>query len=283
MVVGEQAVDGAVAAAAIGAEHGWAVTEPGEVAGGAHLTLAAAVDSHQSIRAALGPLHASHRVDVFVSAGPPVRPQLAVFDMDSTLIRMECIVELAKHAGTGERVSEITEAAMRGELDFAASFRERLATLRGLPASIIDDIAADLPVMPGVGELIASLTGAGCRCIIASGGFTVFARVLMERFGFAAMHSHELEIADGLLTGEHHGEIIDGAAKERILRETAAAHDIPLSACVAVGDGANDLGMMGAAGLGIAYHAKPVVSAAADQAVVVGGHEALLPFFADSL
>ena len=202
-------------------------------------------------------------------------PQMAVFDMDSTLIAIECIDELAKAAGVGAEVSAITAAAMRGELDFAESFTKRLGTLRGLPVSVADELAANLPLMAGVEQAIADLHTWGCKIVIASGGFTHMANVLGKRLGAHAVVANQLEIVDDQLTGQHIGQIVTGEVKKQVLEERAAAWGIKQSRTIAVGDGANDLHMIGAAATGIAAHAKPAVCAAAPLHITNTGLEAL--------
>jgi phosphoserine phosphatase len=202
--------------------------------------------------------------------------RLVCFDMDSTLIQAEVIDELAVAAGVGAQVKAITEAAMRGELDFAESFRRRVALLKGLDAAVLGRIADELPLTEGAERLCAVLKRLGYRLAILSGGFTFFGRHLQRRLGIDHVHANELEILDGRLTGRHLGPIIDAAAKARLLQEIAAAEGISQRQVIAVGDGANDLQMLSAAGLGIAFHAKPVVRASAGHAISTLGLDALL-------
>ena len=197
--------------------------------------------------------------------------RLAFFDMDSTLIQCECIDELAKRAGVGEHVAAITERAMRGDIAFDQSFRERLGTLKGLSETVLAEIGDELPITPGMPELIATLKAMGCRVCIVSGGFTYFTKILKERYGFDQILANELEIVDGKLTGKHIGDIIDGAAKARCLRRTAQQFGIAQEYIMAVGDGANDLAMMAEAGLGVAFHAKPTVRQQADCQITTTG------------
>ena len=197
--------------------------------------------------------------------------RLAFFDMDSTLIQCECIDELAKRAGVGAQVAAVTERAMRGDIPFEQSFRERLATLDGLPESVLAEIGANLPITPGMPELIATLKAIGCRVCIVSGGFTYFTAILKDRYGFDHMLANELEIIAGHLTGKHIGHIIDGEAKARCVRETAAQFGIAKEQIMAIGDGANDLAMMAEAGLGVAFHAKPKVRQQADCQITTTG------------
>ncbi|MEW5558852.1 phosphoserine phosphatase [Enterobacter asburiae] len=187
-------------------------------------------------------------------------PGLLVMDMDSTAIQIECIDEIAKLAGTGELVSEVTERAMRGELDFTASLRQRVATLQGADASILRQVRDTLPLMPGLVPLVLKLETLGWKVAIASGGFTFFADYLREKLRLTAAVANELEIRDGVLTGNVTGDIVDAQYKASTLKRLAESHEIPLAQTVAIGDGANDLPMIKAAGLGIAYHAKPKVN-----------------------
>ena len=188
-------------------------------------------------------------------------PGLLVMDMDSTAIQIECIDEIAKLAGTGELVSEVTERAMRGELDFTASLRQRVATLKDADASILLQVRDALPLMPGLAQLVLKLETLGWKVAIASGGFTF---------------ANELEIRDGKLTGNVLGDIVDAKYKANTLRKLAEKYEIPTAQTVAIGDGANDLPMIKAAGLGIAYHAKPKVN---EQAEVTIRHADLMGVF----
>ncbi|MEE3651308.1 MULTISPECIES: phosphoserine phosphatase [unclassified Brenneria] len=196
-------------------------------------------------------------------------PGLLVMDMDSTAIQIECIDEIAKLAGTGEQVAEVTERAMRGELDFAASLRQRVGTLKGADANILHEVRKTLPLMPGLTNMVAQLQQAGWHIAIASGGFTYFADHLREELGLVAAVANEMGMRDGKLTGEVIGPIIDAKFKANTLRELAEKLDIPPQQTVAIGDGANDLLMIKAAGLGIAYHAKPKVN---EQSAVIIRH-----------
>lgn len=204
--------------------------------------------------------------------------RLVCFDMDSTLIQAEVIDELAKRAGVGEEVSAITEAAMRGELDFSQSLRRRVGLLKGLSETVLQDVADTLPMTEGAERLIRTLKSLGYTIAILSGGFNYFGRRLQERLGIDYVHANELEIRDGVLTGGLVGEIVDGAGKARLLKEIAGKENISLSQVIAVGDGANDLPMLDVAGLGIAFHAKPVVRQGAGQAISNVGLDGVLYF-----
>ena len=188
-------------------------------------------------------------------------PKLALFDMDSTLIQQEVIDQLAGAFGLGQQVSVITERAMRGELDFVASFTERLSLLRGLAQSELDVVAQHLSLMPGADVLAANLTGAGVRQGIVSGGFSYFAEQIGERLGMDFVLSNTLECRNGKVTGKVIPPVIDGSIKLKTLVAEASALRITLSETMAVGDGANDIPMLLAAGIGVAYHAKPKVRA----------------------
>lgn len=203
-------------------------------------------------------------------------PGLLVMDMDSTAIQIECIDEIAKLAGTGEKVSDITERAMRGELDFTASLRERVGTLKGADANILRQVRDELPLMPGLDSLVAKLQALGWKVAIASGGFTYFAEYLRDELHLNAVVANELEICDGKLTGEVLGQIVDARFKAETLQALAAEYGIPADQTVAIGDGANDLPMIQAAGLGIAYHAKPKVN---EKAEVTIRHASLMGVF----
>lgn len=194
--------------------------------------------------------------------------RLICFDMDSTLIQTECIDELAARAGVGDKVKEITERAMRGEIDFKESFTERVALLKGLDASVMQDIADNLPITEGVDRLMSVLKRCGYKIAILSGGFTFFGEHLQRRYGIDYVYANELEIgSDGKLTGRYVGEIVDGHRKAELLRLIAQVEKVNIAQTIAVGDGANDLPMLSEAGLGIAFHAKPRVVANAKQSI----------------
>ncbi len=202
--------------------------------------------------------------------------RLAVFDMDSTLIEAEVIDELAKAAGVGDRVSEITERAMAGELDFRASFKERLALLKGLDVSVLDSIGASLRLTEGAQTLFAELKRLGYKTAILSGGFTYFAKQLQARLGIDYVFANELEVVDGKCTGVAIEPIVDAQRKADLLKELAHKEGLRLEQTIAVGDGANDLPMLAIAGLGVAFRAKPLVKQSAKQAISTLGLDGVL-------
>ncbi len=210
--------------------------------------------------------------------------RLICFDMDSTLIETEVIDELAIRAGVGDRVKEITERAMRGEIDFCESFKERVALLKGLDENVMRDIAENLPITEGVERMIQVLKRTGYKTAILSGGFTYFGNYLKQKFGFDYVYANELEIVDGKLTGRHLGDIVDGKRKAELLKIIAQVENINIAQTIAVGDGANDLPMFSTAGLGIAFHAKPKVKQTARQSISTIGLDGVLYFlgFKDS-
>ena len=188
-------------------------------------------------------------------------------DVDSTLITGEVIELLAAHAGALEAVTTITERAMRGEIDFAESLHERVATLAGLPVSVLDEVRTQLELSPGAARLISTVQAHGWAVGLVSGGFVELVGPLAGTLGIELVRANALEVADGTLTGRVAGPVVDRAAKAVALRDYAAAVGVDLAATVAVGDGANDLDMLAAAGFGIAYNAKPVVAAQADATI----------------
>lgn len=210
--------------------------------------------------------------------------RLVCFDMDSTLIGTEVIDELAERAGVGEKVRAITERAMRGEIDFRESFTDRVALLKGLDESVMKEIAENLPITEGVDRMMTVLKRTGYKTAILSGGFTYFGNYLKQKFGFDYVYANDLEIVDGKLTGRYVGEIVDGRRKAELLRLIAQVENLNIKQTIAVGDGANDLPMLAAAGLGIAFHAKPKVKANAGQSLSTIGLDGLLYFlgFKDS-
>lgn len=211
--------------------------------------------------------------------------RLICFDMDSTLIQTECIDELADRAGVGAEVRAITESAMRGEIDFKESFTRRVALLKGLDASVLEDIAQHMPITEGVDRLMSVLKRCGYKIAILSGGFTYFGEFLQRKYGIDYVYANELEIGDdGKLTGRYVGDIVDGQRKAELLKLIAQVEKVNLAQTIAVGDGANDLPMLGEAGLGIAFHAKPRVVANAQQSINTIGLDGVLYFlgFKDS-
>lgn len=210
--------------------------------------------------------------------------RLICFDMDSTLIETEVIDELAIKAGVGDQVKAITERAMRGEIDFIESFRERVALLKGLDESVMKDIAENLPITEGVDRLMFVLKKYGYKIAILSGGFTYFGQYLQKKYGIDYVYANELEIVDGKLTGRYLGDVVDGKRKAELLRLIAQVEKVDIAQTIAVGDGANDLPMLSIAGLGIAYHAKPKVVENAKQSINTIGIDGVLYFlgFKDS-
>ena len=204
--------------------------------------------------------------------------RLICFDMDSTLIETEVIDELADRANVGDQVRKITEAAMRGEIDFKESFKQRIALLKGLDESVMQDIAQKLPMTDGLERTMTILKRVGYKTAILSGGFTYFGNYLKQKYGFDYVYANELEVENGKLTGEYVGEIVDGRRKAELLRLLCQFESINIAQSVAVGDGANDLPMLGEAGLGIAFHAKPKVKATARQSISIMGLDGILYF-----
>ena len=226
---------------------------------------------HAPLRSALAQVAADSGVDIAVQrAGLHRRAmRLIVMDVDSTLIQDEVIDLLAARAGCAAEVAKVTEAAMRGDLDFAASLRERVALLAGLDAGVLAEVRATLRLTPGARTLVRTLKRLGYKCGIVSGGFTAVIQPLADELGIDYVAANTLEVTDGTITGKVLDPVIDRDGKTAALRRFAQAAGVPLAQTVAVGDGANDLGMIGAAGLGVAFNAKPVVRDAADTAVNV--------------
>lgn len=203
-------------------------------------------------------------------------PGLLLMDMDSTVIAVECIDEIAKLAGVGEQVSGVTAKAMRGELDFAQSLTERVGCLKNADVSILETVKSALPIMPGISALLVELKRAGWKLAIASGGFTYFADYLGDRLELDFTIANRLEIENDKLTGQVIGDIVTAQTKADTLINLAKKWSIPTKQTIALGDGANDLVMMEAAGLGVALHAKPIVRQQADAAIRYGGADLLL-------
>ncbi|HEY3710276.1 MAG TPA: phosphoserine phosphatase SerB [Amycolatopsis sp.] len=208
-------------------------------------------------------------VDVAVERAGIARraKRLVVFDVDSTLVQGEVIEMLGAYAGAEPEIREITEAAMRGELNFAESLERRVSLLAGLPATVLDEVAASLELMPGARTTVRTLKRMGFHCGVVSGGFTQVIDHLVADLGLDFAAANELEIVDGKLTGRVVGEMVDRAGKATALRRFAGEYGIPLGQCVAVGDGANDIDMLSAAGMGVAFNAKPALREVADTAL----------------
>ncbi len=202
--------------------------------------------------------------------------RLVCFDMDSTLIETEVIDELARCAGVGDQVAAITEQAMNGLLDFRQSFERRVALLAGLDASVLEQVATQLPLTEGAEPLMRILKKLGFRTAILSGGFDYFGACLQKRLGIDYVYANQLEIVDGKVTGRVVGDVVDGLRKAQLLRTLAEQQGLALEQVIAVGDGANDLPMLALAGLGIAFHAKPLVRANAQQAISTLGLDSVL-------
>ncbi len=253
-----------------GVPDGWRWIDSGDA-----LDLLAAGDAaavRAAIEAALGP------VDVIVQpAAAPRRKALLVADMDSTMIQCECIDELADYAGLKAEVAAITEAAMQGELDFAAALDARVALLRGMDVAVLDRCRRDrVRLMPGATTLVRTMAAHGAHSLLVSGGFTAFTAPVAAEIGFAAQRANTLLVTGDRLAGTVVRPIVDAATKRAELIAAATARGVPLAATLAVGDGANDIPMLVAAGLGIAFHAKPRAAAAADAAVRHGDLTVLL-------
>ncbi len=197
------------------------------------------------------------------------QPGVLVMDMDSTAIQIECIDEIAKLAGVGEQVAAVTARAMNGELDFAQSLRQRVATLKDAPETILKQVLDAVPLMPGLESLVA-LQQHQWQVVIASGGFTYFTEALKQRLQLTATFANQLEIIDGKLTGQVLGPVVDAQTKADVVQQIASQYNIPSSQTVAIGDGANDLPMLAVAALGVAFHAKPKVQAQAKAAIRQG-------------
>lgn len=217
------------------------------------------------------------QIDVVVQPGENREKKLLISDMDSTMITVECIDELAWYAGIKDQIAEITERAMQGELDFEQALRGRVALLEGLNISAIDKCLAEkVKLMPGAQTLVRTMARRGARTILVSGGFTRFADPVGEEIGFERMVANILDEKDGQLTGRLSGSIVDAARKAEILENAAGQYGLSLGECLAVGDGANDIPMIEKAGLGVAFHAKPKAAMAADAAIRYNDLTALL-------
>jgi phosphoserine phosphatase len=242
------------------------------------LTVSGDSSSEQSMRAAFLATAHDLKIDIAFQRESIFRRnrRLFAFDMDSTLIEGEVIDELAKLAGVADEVVKVTEAAMRGEIEFQESFRRRVALLRGLKETRVRELLDTIPLVEGAEQLIGTLKMLGYKTVILSGGFNFFAQHLQTRLGIDYVFANDLDIVDGVVSGEVRTPIVDGARKAELLREIARLENISLDQVVAVGDGANDLPMLGIAGMGIAFRAKPLVRQTASHAVSFLGLDSLL-------
>lgn len=243
------------------------------------LDLAVEADDHKTVRQAAEGALAGHAVDVCVQPWNGRRKRLLVADMDSTIINVECLDELADFAGLKAEISAITERAMRGELEFEGALRERVGKLKGLPTTALEQAYAErVRLNPGARTMVRTMAAGGARCLLVSGGFTFFTGRVAKAAGFHGDRANTLLDADGMLTGLVGEPILGREAKLAALREEAAALGLSLTETLAVGDGANDLGMIEAAGLGVAYRAKPIVAGQADAKIDHADLTALLYF-----
>jgi phosphoserine phosphatase len=233
---------------------------------GLELRVSVPADTEGQLQTALAGVAAAERVDVALEDYSLERraKRLIVFDVDSTLVQGEVIEMLAERVGARDAVAAITEAAMRGEMDFAESLRQRVATLAGLPASVLDDIADELELTPGARTTLRTLRRLGFHCGVVSGGFRQVIEPLAHELMLDFVAANELEVVDGVLTGRLVGPIIDRPGKAKALRDFAQQAGVPMEQTVAVGDGANDIDMLAAAGLGVAFNAKPALREVAD-------------------
>jgi phosphoserine phosphatase len=235
-------------------------------------------DSSKNLRAELTALTQTFNIDIAFQRESIHRRnrRLFAFDMDSTLIQGEVIDELAKLKGVGDEVARITAAAMRGELDFKQSFTKRVSLLKGLPESQIEKVLQIIPLAEGAERLISTLNLLGYKTAILSGGFTFFGKYLQEKLGIDYVFANELEVSGGVVTGKVPSEIVDGQRKAKLLQEIAEKENISLDQVVAIGDGANDLPMLSIAGMGIAFHAKPLVRKSANHSLSFLGLDSML-------
>jgi len=272
---------------ALSAEHAEQLAALAQAQGIARISATAArlldVQHDESTRAEVVAWAEGRGIDTaFLPAGLKLSDcKVLAMDMDSTLINIECIDEIAGVVGVKDKVSEITEAAMRGEIkDFAESLRRRVALLEGVPAEALDQVYAEkLRLNPGAERLISTVQAAGIKVLLVSGGFTFFTDRLRERLKLDSAHANTLEIDNGVLTGKVLGDILDADAKAMHLREFARRHGAAQEQIIAMGDGANDLKMLAAAGFPVAYHAKPLVRQQTRYALNVSGLDGVLSWF----
>jgi len=267
------------AAAALAAGGGRSIAAPDVFADGRAADIACAADARDpALAAAVRAALAESPVDYALQPASPRRKRLLIADMDSTMVTGETLDEMAAIAGIGEKIAAITARAMNGELDFKDALRERVGLIGGMDAAVLSQAYAAVEITPGAEALVRAMRAAGADCRLVSGGFKYFTRRVAERLGFHGEQANDIEIVDGRLTGRVLEPILDSDAKLAALNRHTAALGVGLEAAVAVGDGANDLAMLQAAGLGVAWRAKPSVAAAARARVDFGDLTTLLLF-----